>query len=72
MIGELLTQLNNRVNALRRVSLSSEGRLSQTLQELDGVVQAIEARQPEEAQRLSNAHVVRAAEVVRASFQDKD
>lgn len=72
MIGELLTQLNNRVNALRRVSLSSEGRLSQTLQELDGVVQAIEARQPEEAQRLSSAHVVRAAEVVRASFQDKD
>jgi DNA-binding GntR family transcriptional regulator len=72
MIGELLTQLNNRVNALRRVSLSSTGRLSQTLQELDQVVKAIEARQPEEAQRLSTAHVVRAAEVVRASFQAKD
>lgn len=66
MIGELLTQLNNRVTALRRVSLSSPGRLSQTLQELEQVVQAIEARQPEEAQRLATAHVVRAAEVIRA------
>ena len=69
MIGELLTQLNNRVNAFRRVSLSSPGRLLQTLEELEQVVRAIEARQPEEAQRLSTAHVMRAAEVVRASFQ---
>jgi DNA-binding GntR family transcriptional regulator len=65
MIGELLTQLNNRVTALRRVSLSSPGRLSQTLQELELVVQAIEARRPEEAERLASAHVMRAAEVIR-------
>jgi DNA-binding GntR family transcriptional regulator len=66
MIGELLTQLNNRVTALRRVSLSSPGRLAQTLQELELVVQAIEARQSEEAERLASAHVMRAAEVIRA------
>jgi GntR family transcriptional regulator, trigonelline degradation regulator len=67
MIGELLTQLNNRVTALRRVSLSAPGRLTQTLQELNLVVQAIEARQPEEAQRLASSHVLRAADVIRAS-----
>lgn len=72
MIGDLLTQLNNRVNAFRRVSLSSPGRLSQTLDELDQVVKAIEARQPERAQQLSTAHVMRAADVVRASFQPKN
>ncbi|NBU44381.1 MAG: GntR family transcriptional regulator [Betaproteobacteria bacterium] len=68
MIGELLTQLNNRVTALRRVSLSSPGRLTQTLQELELVVQAIEARRPEEAQQLASAHVMHAADVIRISM----
>jgi DNA-binding GntR family transcriptional regulator len=72
MVGELLTQLNNRVNALRRVSLDAPGRLTQTLEELELVLRAIEARQPEQAQQLATAHVMRAAEVVRASFQAKD
>lgn len=68
-IGELLTQLNNRITVLRRVSLGKAGRLPETLVELEEVVKAIEARDAERAARLSAAHVARAAEVVSQSFQ---
>lgn len=68
VIGEILTQLNNRVSVLRRVSLGSPGRLAQTLLELEEVVQAVERRDAQTAARLASAHVAKAAEIVRASF----
>lgn len=68
VIGEILTQLNNRVSVLRRVSLSTPGRLNQTLLELEEVVQAVERRDAQTAARLAAAHVAKAAEIVRASF----
>lgn len=68
VIGEILTQLNNRVSVLRRVSLGSPGRLAQTLLELEDVVQAVERRDAQTAARLAAAHVAKAAEIVRASF----
>ncbi len=68
VIGEILTQLNNRVSVLRRVSLGSPGRLAQTLLELEEVVQAVERRDAQTAARLAAAHVAKAAEIVRASF----
>ena len=68
VIGEILTQLNNRVSVLRRVSLGSPGRLAQTLLELEEVVQAVERRDAQTAARLAAAHVAQAAEIVRASF----
>lgn len=71
VIGDILTQLNNRVSVLRRVSLGSPGRLPQTLSELDEVVQAIERRDAETAAQLAAAHVARAAAIVRASFQQR-
>ncbi|HRO59265.1 MAG TPA: GntR family transcriptional regulator [Burkholderiaceae bacterium] len=70
VIGQMLTQLNNRVTLLRRLSLGKPGRLSNTLEELEAVVQAIEARDAELAGRLCAAHVARAAEVVRRSFEE--
>lgn len=67
-IGDILTQLNNRISVLRRVSLGAPGRLPQTLEELDGVVQAIERRDADTAARLAAAHVAKAADVVREWF----
>ena len=64
----MLTQLNNRVNLLRRVSLSKPGRLPQTLRELETVVAAIEARDDKRAGELGAAHVAQAAEAVRSTF----
>ena len=68
VIGTILTQLNNRVSVLRRVSLGSPGRLAQTLLELEEVVQAVERRDASTAARLAAAHVAKAADIVRESF----
>lgn len=68
VIGQMLTQLNNRVTLLRRLSLGKPGRLPDTLVELEAILQAIEARDADRAGELCAAHVARAAEVVRNSF----
>ncbi|MFA7504840.1 MAG: GntR family transcriptional regulator [Burkholderiaceae bacterium] len=68
IIGQMLTQLNNRVTLLRRVSLGTAGRLPRTIAELEAIVTAIEARDAERARILCARHVESAAEVVRRSF----
>jgi len=68
VIGQLLTQLNNRVTLLRRVSLGTAGRLPQTIAELEAVVAAIEARDPERARALCARHVENAAEIISKSY----
>lgn len=68
IIGQMLTQINNRVTLLRRVSLGTEGRLPRTIAELEAIVRAIEARDAERARELCAAHVESAAEVVSRSF----
>lgn len=68
VVGQMLTQLNNRVTLLRRVSLGNPDRLPATLRELEAVVAAIEARDADRAGRLCAAHVASAAEAVRAAF----
>ncbi|MEO5697452.1 MAG: GntR family transcriptional regulator [Burkholderiaceae bacterium] len=68
VVGQLLTQLNNRVTLLRRVSLGKPGRLPNTLRELEAIVAAIEARDAERAGALCAAHVAKAAEAVRSAF----
>jgi DNA-binding GntR family transcriptional regulator len=65
--GQMLTQLNNRITLLRRVSLSRAGRLPQTLKELDAIVSAMEARDSAAAKALCASHVVRAAEAAAAA-----
>ena len=64
----MLTQLNNRVTLLRRVSLGTEGRLPRTIAELEEVVSAIEARDPERARLMCARHVESAAEAVGRSL----
>lgn len=68
VVGQLLTQLNNRVMPLRRLSLAQPGRLAHTLAELEAVVDAVEARDARRAGRLCAAHVRAAAAVVAQGF----
>lgn len=60
---EMLTLLHNRVTLLRATSLSRPGRLSQTVDELNVIVRALEARDAEAASAACTDHVERAAEV---------
>ncbi len=68
VVGQLLNQLNNRVTLLRRRTLSQPGRFPQSLQELEAIVTAIEARDPRRTGRLCAEHVAKAAQVVAKSF----
>lgn len=64
VVAQLLTQLNNRVTPLRRLSMSQPGRPAQMMAELEAVVVAVEARDAKRAGRLCAAHVRQAAKVV--------
>jgi DNA-binding GntR family transcriptional regulator len=68
VVGQVLTLLNNRVTALRRLSLTTAGRLSETVEELEKVVHAIEARKPELAGALCAAHIANAERSVLRHF----
>ncbi|MCY1254151.1 HTH-type transcriptional repressor RspR [compost metagenome] len=59
--SQMLTQLNNRITLLRRVSLGRSGRLAESLKELDAVVVAIEKRDAEATRKLCFEHVISAA-----------
>jgi DNA-binding GntR family transcriptional regulator len=60
VISQILTQLNNRMVLYKRLSLSVTGRLPEVINELEAVVSAIEARDPERAGELCEVHVVNA------------
>ena len=45
--GAMLRQLNNRVTILRRISMAQAGRLHDTIKELEAIVAAIDAGEPE-------------------------
>jgi DNA-binding GntR family transcriptional regulator len=59
-----LTQLNNRIVLYKRFSLSVPGRLPEVIQELDAIVSAIEARDPQRAAELSEVHILNAERTV--------
>lgn len=64
IIGQILTQLNNRMVLYKRLSLSVPGRLADAIEELEAIVSAIEAREPEKAGDLCEVHVVNAQRTV--------
>ena len=68
VLAQMLQTLNNRVTMLRRQTLSTPGRLEQTLAELDGIVEAIRRRDAAAASSLCRAHVEQAASIALASF----
>jgi DNA-binding GntR family transcriptional regulator len=64
VVKETLRQLTNRTMLFRRLSLDAPGRMAQMLNELEGIVAAIEARDPPRAAALCAAHVVNAGKTV--------
>jgi GntR family transcriptional regulator, trigonelline degradation regulator len=71
VISQILTQLNNRMILYKRLSLSAAGRLSEVIGELEAIVAAIEARDPDEAARLSDIHVDNAERTVLRQLSDE-
>lgn len=63
IVRETLTLLNNRIALLRGMSLSSPGRLEQTRQEMQAILDAIDTGDPEKARTACQNHVRSAATV---------
>lgn len=68
IIANVLTQLNNRITLLRRLSLGEAGRMPETSCELMGIVEALENRDAVLAKRLCGEHVANAAQVAMKRF----
>lgn len=67
--GDLLRTIHTRVSQLRFATLQSPGRTPQTIAELEAVVAAITARDPEAAGAAARAHVQSAAAIAMKSFE---
>jgi hypothetical protein len=62
ILGEVLGSLHTRIHALRRVSLSIPGRQEASASECAALFDALQARDPEGAERASRHHVLAAAD----------
>jgi len=71
MIGQILTQLNNRMVLYKRMSLSVPGRLAHVIEEIEAIVSAIEAGNAEQAGLLCEVHVVNAEQTVLRRLMDE-
>lgn len=70
ILAQMLTQLNNRIVQLRRLSLSQSGRLPQTKREIRAIVEAILAGDADAARKMAEDHVVKAAIVADERFAE--
>ena len=70
-IGQIVTQLNNRVVLYKRLSLSVAGRLQEAIVELEAIVAAIEARDADAAAELCEVHVANAERTVLRRLSDE-
>jgi GntR family transcriptional regulator, trigonelline degradation regulator len=71
-ITRMLTSLRARVTALRKTTLSHPGRFQATVRELQEIVAAIKARDPERTDRACHAHVEAAFETALLAFDNDD
>ncbi|MDQ8708226.1 GntR family transcriptional regulator [Streptomyces sp. LHD-70] len=67
-IAALLTQLNNRITMLRRISLAHPNRITETTNELEAIVDAVRRRAADEVSALCSLHVENAAAIAIATF----
>jgi DNA-binding GntR family transcriptional regulator len=63
LLVEILQGLLTRINLLRATSLAQPGRIGPSLAEIDGIVEAIRARNAAKAERLAREHIVNAQAV---------
>ncbi len=71
VINQTLKQLNNRMVLYKRLSLSVPGRLVETISELEALVTAIEARDPDRAAKLCDIHILNSQKNVLRQLADE-
>ena len=68
VVGQTFTLLNNRITQMRRLTLSRPGRLVETIREMVEIRDALLRRDADEARRLAEEHVRKAALVADRNF----
>lgn len=71
-LGDTLHIINSRVTILRATSLQAPGRAQESLAELEELVAALVAGEPERARRAAERHVNNAAAVAISRLEDPD
>lgn len=72
VVAQMLTGLNNRINLLRRLSMGQPGRLTDTVAELKGIVEAIRNKDAALASKLCSDHVAKAATIALRAMSEKN
>ncbi|HEY9280025.1 MAG TPA: GntR family transcriptional regulator [Eoetvoesiella sp.] len=72
IVANVLTQLNNRITLLRRLSLAQTGRIQETRKELTAIADALESRNSALAKQLCEEHVAKAAQIAMKRFVSGD
>lgn len=70
VVAETLTALNNRINFLRRLSMSQPGRLTDTVAELGEIIEAIRNKDAALASKLCAQHVAKASEIAMRAMKE--
>ncbi|WP_254441161.1 GntR family transcriptional regulator [Pandoraea cepalis] len=71
ILRKMLSQIHNRTNILRRLSLSQPGRMADTLAELQELTDAINARDESAAGKASTHHVRQAGRIALRAMRDR-
>lgn len=69
-VGQVFKHLNNRISRVRRLSLSRPGRLPSTIREIQAIHRAIMDCDADEARRLAEEHVRKAARIADEQFAE--
>jgi len=70
-VKQTLTAMHNRVSMLRFASVSSPGRLEQSVNEIKGIVEAIRTGDGDKAEAESRRHIENAAALALAAIKEK-
>lgn len=63
MAWQVVQSLNARINRLRAMTIGSKGRQDEAAVEMDRIIKALKKRDPDAAQKASEAHVHRVAQI---------
>ena len=71
-VGQLLSNLHNRIMLLRKTTMSRPGRIRQSIAEMQALCDAVEARDPARAERAAIHHIEAASTLAAEILKEQD
>ncbi|WP_333835070.1 GntR family transcriptional regulator [Rubrimonas sp.] len=70
-IGQLLSNLHNRIMLLRKTTMSRPGRIKDSIAEMQEICDAVEARDPARAERAAILHIEAASAIAAETLRER-